>query len=418
MSDTLARLHIQTPTGRRLRIRGIHPPADVRQAAVHYPGLLRPLAVDRPMPEQDPAWIDPDLPVAVPNPEMPVPEPPPGVGYPGMDPVQRGAFLRWATEDPRQPAPPAFRRLFLAMLEARLLTEGPEMAQSLDDLLEDLAAAPIWQADPALARLALLRAWLLQDTARLVQALQTGRPSPRDVGIALGWLAHQAHPLEPVAPVVAASWRLATGADLARLAPLLGRGLGSLAATLGADPLAHAWQQALAHLASPSDANNDHWPETAWRPWPTLHRHLRVAVPQVDLRPWLEPLLGDVLRGLRAAQASADPVPDRPDAPVSAANEDEAEAQSNPDWFVLLEFRESRSPIFGHVLDLARRRPGYRMLLDEDRHVVHRVYFRKGEMRSFWRLWNYMSGWKHVTVYRGTEPLKTWQVWPGSPYLR
>ncbi len=394
-----------------LRIRGVHPPVTSEQAARLFPDRLR----STPSPSRlEPPPIDPDLPV---DPSAPMEEEPrPGMGYGGFTPVQRAAFLRWLAE-PTEPAPAAFRRLYLTMLEAHLLTGGPSQLAPLGEHLDTLAAQPHWAQDEPLARLALLHAWLAQDPERLVRTLDQTAPHPRLLGIAFGWLAGWGQPLSPrLALAGARAWKLAPPEVLQAMAPRVARGVDSLAATLEIDPLAHAWPQA-------QGARPDHagaFPQESWRPWPTLHRGLRIEVPQVDLRPGLAPLLRDLLDGLQAVTPVAAPErgPSESASPQTDQTEPATAETASPDWHLLLEFRESRSALFPHVLKLARKRPGYRMLMDEDRHVVHRIAFRKGEMRAFWRLWHYVSGWKHVAVYRGTERLRTWQVWPGSPYLR
>ncbi len=384
-------------------LRGVHPRVTSEQAARLFPGRLRPM----PSPSRPgPSGIDPDLPV---DPSRPMEEEPrPGMGYGGFTPVQRAAFLRWAAE-PAEPAPEAFRRLYLTLLEAHLLTGGPSQLAPLGQHLDALAAQAHWAQDEPFARLALLHAWLAQDPERLLRALDQVAP-PRLLGIALGWLAGWGQPLDPrLALAGVRAWKLAPPEVLQAIAPRMARGVDSLAATLELDPLAYAWQQ----LQGTRPDGPAAFPPESWRPWPTLHRGLRIGVPQVDLRPGLAPLLRDLVDGLRAIVPEA-----IPEAAPSPGAESAENGTASPDWHVLLEFRESRSALFPHALRLARKRPGYRMLLDEDRHVIHRVAFRKGEMRAFWRLWHYVSGWKHVAVYRGTERLRPWQVWPGSPYLR
>ncbi len=389
-------------------LRGISPPVTSEQAARLFPERLRSMSSpSRP----EPSGIDPDLPV---DPSTPMEEEPrPGMGYGGFTPVQRAAFLRWAAE-PAEPAPEAFRRLYLTLLEAHLLTGGPSQLGPLGQHLDTLAAEAHWAQDEPFARLALLHAWLAQDPERLIRTLDQATPHPRLLGIGLGWLAGWEQPLAPrLALAGARAWKLAPPEVLQAIAPRMARGVDSLVATLELDPLAHAWQR----LLGTRPDGKDTFPPESWRPWPTLHRGLRIGVPQVDLRPGLAPLLRDLVDGLRALVPAAPPEAVPPPGPSAQTGSAEDETVS-PDWHVLLEFRESRSALFPHALKLARKRPGYRMLMDEDRHVIHRVAFRKGEMRAFWRLWHYVSGWKHVAVYRGTERLRSWQVWPGSPYLR
>ena len=57
-------------------------------------------------------------------------------------------------------------------------------------------------------------------------------------------------------------------------------------------------------------------------------------------------------------------------------------------------------------------------MLDEDRHLVYRVPFRKNEMRRFWQLWNYVQSWSTTRVYHDGSELQKGQVYPYSQYLR
>jgi hypothetical protein len=112
----------------------------------------------------------------------------------------------------------------------------------------------------------------------------------------------------------------------------------------------------------------------------------------------LEPLLRDLTAMQEEATAAVD----------GDAEESSDDTPGATGWQVVLEFGESRSDFFTFALELAQRRPGYVALMDEDRHLIHRVHFRKGEVPHFWRLWEYVQSWSSVKVYlNGDEISKT-----------
>ena len=87
-------------------------------------------------------------------------------------------------------------------------------------------------------------------------------------------------------------------------------------------------------------------------------------------------------------------------------------------WRLILEFGESRSNFNDHAIELCRRLPEYTQLMDEDRRLIHRVSFRKADMRRFWRIWDYVQNWSSTHVYLNGDELDKWKVWPYSQYLR
>jgi hypothetical protein len=112
----------------------------------------------------------------------------------------------------------------------------------------------------------------------------------------------------------------------------------------------------------------------------------------------LEPLLRDLTAMQEEATAAVD----------GDAEESSDDTPGATGWQLVLEFGESRSDFFTFALELAQRRPGYVALMDEDRHLIHRVHFRKGEVPHFWRLWEYVQSWSSVKVYlNGDEISKT-----------
>lgn len=393
-----------------LRVAGQDPPA----AAVLHDAVARglPLIVQGesdPRASDDYAQVDPALAAAA----GPLPPPgslPAGMGYAGLPPAARFAYLEWLKQErtiPVQPAPPAFQHLYVANLEVRLL-EGGAPAARAGAALHALLAAPAWAASDLPARALLLGAWAAQDgpaVEQLIAALAPPDvpqppPAPRAalVDVALGWLALWGIPLHAATATAAArAWRLPPTA----VAPAAVRlRLDSLAAALGAEPLAHALAQAGEEARAP-------------RAWRCTHRDLRLALPQPSVRPLLAPRLEELLAGTDV------------DAPAAAgaeagagAADAEGEDAGRDGWSLVLEFGHSRSEYFDIVLHNAQRLPGYAALLDEHRRLVYRITFRRGEMRRFWRLWDYVQTWADTRVYVNGKELDRWKVWPYSQYLR
>ena len=379
------------------RILGQHAPAhEVLQQAAQsqaFPLVFRPVTTP---PTTDYTLIDPALTA---TPPLTVAAavgvmPPTSVGYAAFTPTQRYALLQWL-EYPTEPTSPIFQQFYLAHLEVGLL-EPTRQALVIAEV-QRLQGAPAWQQQPGLARLQLLTYWLQQDGAALATWLGSERkrgPAPGALlGVAVGLQALLKQPLQPQQlPVLLQQWSLTA---ILPSQALLTLRLSSLAATLGQEPLAYV----LARLD-----------ETARQPqpWRAQHRDLRFALPQPDMRPLLEPLLRDLTA-----------MPEEATAAVGGdAEESSDDTPGATGWQLVLEFGESRSDFFTFALELAQRRPGYVALMDEDRHLIHRVHFRKGEVPHFWRLWEYVQSWSSVKVYlNGDEVSKTelygrlWQVW-------
>lgn len=354
--------------------------------------------VDAPPAEEDYALVDLNLAVEAVPPGETVPEPPAQVGYGGLTPRQRELFLRWLA-DPTAPAPAAFRRLYLAHLEVRLF-EGEPFQQEAHQALLHLAASPAWTGHEELARVLLLSFWLRQDGAGLARWLTQGTLPGSLWGLALGHQALMGEGLGvEILAAVAAIWELPN----AHLAPeLLTFRLNSLASTLGQDPLQYALSQLSADALAP-------------RPWRSVHRALRLALPQPDLQPVLEPLLREQF-GLVDVEIA--PAEEAKANPVSPENQEEKAQRSSDRWQLILEFGHSRSEYFHHVLSQSQRLPGFTQILDENRRLVYRVVFTKSEMRRFWRLWDYVQNWTSTRVYLNGEEVEKWKVWPYSQYLR
>lgn len=319
--------------------------------------------------------------------------PPTNVGYAAFTPKQRYALLQWLNY-PVEAAPVAFQQFYLAHLEVGLLE--PLYRPVVITEVQRLQEAAAWQQQSGLARLRLLIYWLTQDGVALSAWLGSEQATRARLGslagVALGLQALLQQPLQPQQlPALLQQWSLVA---LLPSQALLTLRLSSLAATLGQEPLAYA-------LTQVGDAAREA------QPWRTQHRDLRFALPQPDVRPWLEPLLRD----LTAMSEEA----------VAAAGNDQDESEeadvTNSGWQLVLEFGESRSEFFTFALELAQRLPGYLALMDEDRHLIHRIHFRKGEAKHFWRLWEYVQSWSSVKVYlNGDEVSKAelygrlWQV--------
>ncbi|RIK37878.1 MAG: hypothetical protein DCC55_22930 [Chloroflexi bacterium] len=317
--------------------------------------------------------------------------PPPAAGYAALTPHQRGHFLRWLDE-PDAAAPAAFQQLYLAQLEINLLEGGAKAAPSLHELRR-LGRTPTWSGHEGLGRTVLLGYWLAQDGAGLAEWMGQATLSPALAGISLGCQALLGAPLrsEQIGPILA-SWALApcTGSHtLWRLR------LRSLTTNLESEPLQFVLAQLGEEAVRP-------------RPWRTNHRDLRLAFPQPDLRTVLEPYLADAL-----AQGQSVPEPPQP-----VAEQAEAPAAETFGWHLILEFGQSRSELFHFALTIAQRQPGFRQLLDENRNVVYRVLFKRSEMRTFWRLWDYVQSWSSARVYLNGQELDRWKVYPYSQFMR
>lgn len=369
------------------RIDRDRPLAQVLQAAA----AELPLIV-RPVPDallEDEAAVDPLL-----ETRQGVDDPPaPGTPYAGLTPKQRHRFLEWA-RTAEAPAVPAYRRLYIASLEVRLL-EAQRRQQAQRDLLM-LAQRPAWRGDEWLARALLLGFVVGQHGANLAEWLAEGRLAPALLGIALGTQARLGAPLTPGALGAAL-----TAWGLARAAPepdLLKLRLASLTSTLGAEPLAYALARSGEAASTP-------------QPWRCAHRSLRLAFPQPDLRPYLEGPLADML-----VVADFDPAPVQTPA-ETAADDTSGPAAGDAQWQLILEFGHSRSDFFDYVLARCRQLPGYTQLMDEDRKLVYRVIFRRSDLRRFWQIWDYVQGWSTTRIYLNGDELEKWKIWPYSQYL-
>ncbi|MCE7982561.1 MAG: hypothetical protein DYG89_15355 [Caldilinea sp. CFX5] len=373
-----------------VRILGQHAPAHavLQQAAQShaFPLSFRPATT---APATDYTLVDPALTVMPPLTGATAMDamPPTNVGYAAFTPKQRAALLYWLNQ-PTEPAPSAFQQFYLAHLEVGLL-EAKQLPRIIAEV-QRLQGAVAWQQQMGLARLHLLTYWLTQDGVALsawAGSEQSARATPGALaGVALGLQALLNQPLQPQQlPALLQQWSLA--ATLPSQALLTLR-LSSLAATLGQEPLAYALAQLGEAARQP-------------QPWRTQHRDLRFALPQPDVRPLLEPLLRDFTALSEEATTMSDD------------DSDDAEAVdiADPGWQLVLEFGESRSDFFTFALELAQRLPGYVALMDEDRHLIHRIHFRKGEVRHFWRLWEYVQSWSSVKVYLNGDEVNKFELY-------
>ena len=196
--------------------------------------------------------------------------------------------------------------------------------------------------------------------------------------------------------------------------------LDSLQTALGAEPLAHA-------LAALGDAAKTPVP------WRCQHRDLRLAFPQPNVRGVLQPLLDDLLTLMDEAEdssSSSEPrrrgdhrrvaaaVAPPAKAPSRSKKEPSPPASELEKAHIIVEFGASRSDVFAYVLRQAQKQPGFQQIMDENRHIVYRVPFRRSEMRRFWQLWEYVQGWATTRVYCDGRQLDKWQIYPYSQYLR
>ncbi|MBI3958647.1 MAG: hypothetical protein HY328_07545 [Chloroflexi bacterium] len=361
----------------------------------------------------DYAQIDAGLPLA--RDDAAVADPLPHTSYAGMNPMQRRRFANWLTA-PEVAAPVAFRRLYLAWLETALFEEERRAGATIE--LFSLLTAGGWRAESALAQTALLAAWLAQDGALIAQAISQGRLSLAALTVAAGWLAHLGEPLDAACAVaLARGWNLHAPAldsfDPENDGGLLQLRISSLASTLGADALAWALAQSRASPTGTDGKEDTQGVERAgeWLPWHSVHRNVRLLLPQFNLRAALEPRLADIFAGLPVAAAQPHPEADG-SAPADVA------AAPQTEWYLILEFGNSRSQHYDYVTHLARKQTGYQLLMDETRQLIHRVRFRKRHMRHFWRLWAYVENWSSTRVYVNGEEIQKWNVFPYSAKLR
>lgn len=378
------------PTNRLIRRAGHDAPAVevIAAARERLAGIVH--VADRPLPSPfDYAQVDESLHVDPQQHQNGTP--PPGTAYAGLSPHQRSHFLGWLDET-HTPAPLAFQQLYLAQLEVNLVEGGAKAAPTLHELRK-LARSPAWSGNEVLTRTALLAYWLEQDGSGLADWNCRSTPGGRLAGLALGLQALLAEPLrsEQLA-TLAAAWSLTQETDNPILWTL---SLRSLTTNLGEEPLRFALAQLRMEATHP-------------RPWRANHRDLRVAFPQPDLRPVIDPLLTEAL-----AQGGPPPAAGEP-APASS----ETMTAEMLGWHLILEFGQSRSELFHFALTIAQRQPGFQQLLDENRKVVYRILFKRSEMRQFWRLWDYAQSWSSTRVYLNGQELDKWKVYPYSQYLR
>ncbi len=347
--------------------------------------------------DEDYTLIDPTLAVGRPADVAAVAPPRSGLGYGGMTPEQRACFLDWL-EDPMQPMHASYQELYVAHLEARLFEESPS-ASHAHGWMTRLEGTPAWRTNEALARAIMLGFFLLKDGAGMANWLTSGEPSSRLFDVGLGWQALLDAPITTgQLGEMIVRWALAANVPPAEM---LKSRLDSLTATLGTEPLSYA---------------RSLWTDEDLRPmtWRCAHRDLRITIPQPSVRKIIEPALVDVLRIDRVPAGNGQ----SPEfyAPRQAACTDEPAMVA--DNYLILEFQQSRSEHFDYVLDIARRMEGFAQLMDEDRHIIYRLAFRKSKLRQFWRIWDYVQSWSSTRIYVEGEELEKWKIWPYSQFLR
>lgn len=361
----------------------------------------------------DYAQIDPELTVAKPLGETPVTPPQTRVGYAGLTPEQRYQMLKWCS-NPLATAPQVIRQLYLAQLETTLFDSHVKQQQALQQL-QHLLASSTWHHHEGASRAVLLGFWLYENPNQFTSWLARGELAPSMMGIALGQLAMMNGQLSPALfAAVANLWHKpsAPGGDTLPLqlpsTALLSLRLSSLTSSLNQEPLAYALDQLSDQALEPQT-------------WRSNHRELRLAVPQPDLKPVLQPLLLEAVGEARrtapvengtasggAQRTSRDPAEEH------GANQTSGDRDS---WRLVLEFGQSRSEYFDFALFRARQRPDYTQIMDEDRNLIHRVIFTKSEMRHFWALWEYVQSWSTTRVFLNGEELEKTRVYRYSQYL-
>lgn len=316
------------------------------------------------------------------------PPPPAGATYAGFTPGQRGAFLAWS-QDPLGPAPPAFQRLLIAHLEVGLLEAGRTRAGIHRELLR-WSLAPTWQDSEWLPRALLLALWIDANGEGIAEWTSNADLPPEILESAIGLqVLLKADLRSDQMPFLCNAWALPIPSESSEQ---LNQRLRSLTESRGAPPLDHVRAQAPESELKP-------------RPWRTAHRALRLAIPQPRIRPYLQPLIVEMFSYAAAPE------------PAHTAAVDQS-AQSDTEWQLVLEFGHSRSEFYDIVLDFAQKQAGYLQILDEDKRLVHRITFRKRDLRRFWRIWDYVQNWSTTRVYLNGDELETWKIWPYSQYLR
>lgn len=368
---------------------------------------VRPARADQPLPDRmrefDYAQIDPQLSFNTETEQVharqPNSEP---VSYGGLTPSERGYFYHWLRQ-PLDEAPPRFQNLYLAYLECALFGKGTDDA--IEELLR-LSQSDSWQSNPDLGRTLLLAGWIAQLADPITLSIRRGRLDARTLVTAFAWLAAVDGRLESDhVRIAAATWNIHPAGNQEIRTESLAVALSSLTASLGMDPARYALFQSLDRSSDDeSILDSDHW-----LPWRAVHRDLRISLPQPPIRPHLEPLVSEMLTFAPPAGT---------DGETSADDEQEMQPEPRSKWTLILEFGVSRSYYYKFVLQRVQEMTGYQLILDENRQMIHRIHFAKKDMRRFWAIWESVQGWSSTRVYLNGEELKSWKIWPYSPYLR
>lgn len=345
-------------------------------------------------PTEDYTQVDLTLTVTIPGRHLSIPAPQVGVSYAGMTPAQRHWFLFWLCS-PDSPGPPAFRTLYVAYLEIALF-ETAESAKQARKEIARLLGCPGWHDHTGLQRAWLLGAWLAEDGPGVAAWPAEAQPGEEALLTGLGLQAQMGIPLQPQQSLAVMDVLGLTpdGGDATPEPEVMKHRLGSLAATLGGETLAHCLAQLPPEEMRP-------------QPWRCSHRDLRFALPQPNIVPLLRPLLQEL-----AAQDPGD------NGTRPTFDPDDGPGPSNAKWSLTLEFQESRSQYFAYALTLAKKQPSFSQIMDENRHMVYRVNYSKSQLRHLWPLWEYVSKWTNTQIYVNGKSVPTWQVWPSSQYLR
>ncbi|MEM7539522.1 MAG: hypothetical protein AAF639_45620 [Chloroflexota bacterium] len=402
-----------------------------------------------------------------------------GVGYAGLTPEQRTQFLAWL-QAPEKSASTLFYQLYVAYLEVRLF-DGDEHSIEAHEELFHLHRNAAWHNHDLLIRALMLSYWLRRDHKGLVGWLRLGGIPAQWLGVVLGWLALWQYKLSfDELLAIYTTWQLV---DQSASPDLLELRFQSLEDELGTTLLDHLTtshrecffvveseatpdhEQVDATTAQPSDQQNDA-PESSdeetaeatenkieptvqpddvtfqinLTPWRCAHRDLRIALPQPDIRPILEPLLLDMLSVLTDTSDDVGVIAGSDDADnaylgenttdflanlrarinskhTSNAGFHAGQTVDNVGWHLILEFTQSRSEYFDYVLSQAQRLPTFVQIMDENRAMIYRIVFKRRDMRKFWRLWEYVQNWSGTHVYVNGKEIRTGQVYPRSPSL-
>jgi len=299
------------------------------------------------------------------------------LGYAGLTPNQRREFVIWLT-DLSQSAPLVYQQLYVAYLEVWLLEGGNQAAQAYAEM-KRLQYLPAWRKQSLLSKAFMLGQWLRQEGQDISNWIISHSVPAQSLSILLGWQGLLGQPLSSsVLNQTLVSWQLAPSPQEEKA-------------------------YALAQL--PDEAK-------APKPWRCAHRDLRIALPQPDIRPILEPLLRDVFDTFSEKKAS---LPQKLEEGTEERLTRENPLVDDMEWHLILEFSDNRTAIFQKVLRTVKRIKSFTQIMDENRMMIYRVTYDAKNLSKFWRIWWEIKHWPSVQVYINGEKSNRDDIYPNSP---